>query len=102
MLDFPSLSQVPTCMHPAPKRRQAQAPAVEEEEEESDKGTSSTFSHAPFTEVPLGEELHRLRGERERGGGKERKKALTLHTCGVAFTFRWDGSPLPLTPRAWT
>lgn len=44
MLDFFSLSQVPTCVHPAPKRHHVTEKVVEEEEK-SDKGTATTFSH---------------------------------------------------------
>lgn len=50
VLDFFSLSQVPTCVHPAPKCRYFTENAVEEEEE-SDKGMALTFSHTPVSKV---------------------------------------------------
>lgn len=58
MLEFPSTSQVPTCVHPAPKRNNNNIPAAADEgrrseAEEPDAGTGSTFDCVQFTEVLL-------------------------------------------------
>lgn len=90
MLEFPSSSQVPTCVHPAPKRRNT--PAVDEEEqrgdaEEGNAGTDSTFTvpqwalNAPVTQCKL-EKTHK--------------------TQAVQCSLSVGTDLFPLTPQRWT
>lgn len=88
MLEFPSSSQVPTCVHPAPKR--TNTPAVGEEEQRSDAeegnaGTGSTFT-LPQRALNV----------------TQRRLEKTPKTQAVQRSLSVGTDWFPLTPQGWT
>lgn len=88
MLEFPSSSQVPTCVHPAPKRRKA--PAGGEEEQGSDAEEANAGTGSAFT-VP-----------RRAINVAQRKLEKTHKSQALQRSLSAGTDLFPLTPQGWS
>ncbi|XP_008279100.1 PCNA-interacting partner [Stegastes partitus] len=88
VLDFPSSSQVPTCVHPAPKRKTTTAEDDECSSDVEDATTAQPTSECPNkeqSEVQRGAALHQRSGNAQNRGvgpGNRKKTGIQMQSKG--------------------